>query len=88
MVLIRVFIFLFASGGSLSAAEPAAPSSNPCSGDIQKYCGDVTPGQGHLASCMKKHASQLSAGCKKYGKQYAKQHPEVVKGLSKSEGKG
>ncbi len=62
--------------------KPKLPAHNPCSDDIQKYCSDVTPGEGRLAKCMKKHASELSSGCKKFGEKYKKEHPEINKELS------
>jgi hypothetical protein len=70
---------LFVSGFALADAGLKIPANNPCSTDIQKYCKDVTPGQGRLASCMKDHAAELSSGCKAFGEKIKKEHPEVVK---------
>ena len=35
-----------------------------CGGDIEEYCGDVTPGGGRIAACMHAHADALSRGCR------------------------
>jgi hypothetical protein len=70
------------SSFALADDQPKASAKNPCSDDIQKYCSDVTPGEGRLAKCMKKHASELSSGCKEFGKKYKKEHPEISKELS------
>lgn len=69
-------------GLSMADEKPKLPAHNPCSDDIQKYCSDVTPGEGRLAKCMKSHASELSSGCKAFGKKYKKEHPEINKELS------
>jgi hypothetical protein len=85
MKTLRYSLVLFAvlfSGMSLADDKGKTPASSPCSDDIQKYCSDVTPGEGRLAKCMKKHASELSSGCKEYGKKYKKEHPEIEKELS------
>jgi hypothetical protein len=61
------------------ADQVKVPANNPCTGDIQKYCSDKVPGTGELAKCMKAHASELSSGCKSFGEEFKKKHPEVVK---------
>lgn len=35
-----------------------------CQQDLEKYCSDVTPGEGRLFSCMHSHADKLSDPCK------------------------
>ncbi len=35
-----------------------------CASDIQEYCGDVTPGGGRIALCMRAHADLLSRRCR------------------------
>jgi hypothetical protein len=34
-----------------------------CQADIQSHCASVSPGQGRILDCMKKHSSQLSPRC-------------------------
>ncbi len=35
-----------------------------CGGDIDAYCGDVTPGGGRIAACVHAHADMLSRRCR------------------------
>lgn len=37
-----------------------------CQDDIQKFCGDVKPGQGRVRDCLKEHSAQVSADCKSH----------------------
>jgi hypothetical protein len=34
-----------------------------CASDVSQFCGTVTPGEGHLALCMRAHEDQLSRRC-------------------------
>ena len=36
----------------------------PCAADAKKFCGDVQPGQGRIAKCMKAHEAELSPACR------------------------
>ena len=51
---------LFAASGA-----HAAPSflAEACAKDVKSVCGDVKPGGGKLAACMKEHFSDLSTDC-------------------------
>jgi Cysteine rich repeat len=35
-----------------------------CKEDISKYCGEVRPGEGHIAACLRLHDKDLSADCR------------------------
>ena len=35
-----------------------------CKTEIQKFCKDVTPGEGRIIQCMKSHEAELSTECK------------------------
>src|SRR5712671_5757845 len=50
---------LFAAG---LAADAGAQQrrEGPCAADVKKFCGDVKPGQGAIAKCMKAHETELS----------------------------
>src|SRR5207245_1518825 len=51
--------------GAFCIARPAAANEDgACREDVKKFCGDVKPGGGAIADCMKAHQSDLSAGCK------------------------
>ena len=53
--------------GALAVRLPpyAAPSAlaKACAKDVKSVCGDVKPGGGKLATCMKEHFSDLSTDC-------------------------
>ena len=37
--------------------------ANGCKMEIEKYCGQVTPGQGRILACLFAHGDKLSAKC-------------------------
>jgi len=75
--LLVVFVVCFAmlvlvSGAFAQQAKPqkakpqeAKPQeAKPCAGDVAKFCGDVKPGEGRIAKCLKENKDQLSPECK------------------------
>jgi len=49
----------------LAAASGAfAQYTNPCDGDIARFCGNIEPGKGRIADCLRQNEAQLSPGCK------------------------
>ena len=34
-----------------------------CTGDLEKFCKDVQPGQGRILNCLREHAQELSPAC-------------------------
>jgi Cysteine rich repeat len=48
-------------GGSCPALLHA---EGECKADVQKFCGDVKPGQGRIIDCLKAHAPDLSDSCR------------------------
>lgn len=34
-----------------------------CANEIEKYCSDVTPGDGHTVYCMQAHEDKIGPGC-------------------------
>lgn len=43
-----------------------AQDEKPCAGDIAKFCGNVAPGEGRIAICLKQNEAQLSSVCKQH----------------------
>src|SRR3989442_10105426 len=41
----------------------------PCAADVKKFCGDVKPGQGAIAKCMKAHEAELRSEERRVGKE-------------------
>jgi len=55
-------IALFAAG-VVAEAGAQQRREGPCAADVKKFCGDVQPGQGAIAKCMKAHDAELSPAC-------------------------
>jgi len=67
---------LFAAG--IAADAPAQQrSEGPCAGDVKKFWGDVKPGRGAVARCMKAHEAELSAACREASKARAEKAERV-----------
>ncbi|WP_146010303.1 hypothetical protein [Acidimangrovimonas sediminis] len=48
---------------SLTLAEKMELRQN-CGPDIRKLCGNVSPGDGRVAACMRTHRDELNKACK------------------------
>jgi cysteine rich repeat protein len=59
---VTMAIALFAAGVA-GGAGAQQRREGPCAADVKKFCGDVQPGQGGIAKCMKAHEAQLSPAC-------------------------
>ena len=58
-VFVTMAFALFAAGiGADAGAQQRR--EGPCAADAKKFCGDVKPGQGAIAKCMKAHEAELS----------------------------
>jgi len=44
-------------------ADDRAAILQACAGDIERLCAGVAPGEGRIKACVKRHVSELSAGC-------------------------
>jgi hypothetical protein len=56
-------IALFAAGVAADALAQQK-KDGPCASDARKFCGDVKPGKGAIAKCMKAHEAELSPACR------------------------
>jgi len=48
------------------ASGAFAQEAKPCAEDIAKFCGNVPPGEGRIAVCLKQNEAQLSPVCKQH----------------------
>lgn len=59
-----VLAFLGLLVNSAAAEEDLLQSvADGCKAEIDKYCGQVTPGQGRILACLYAHGDKLSAKC-------------------------
>ena len=62
---------LLALGGAAGAQDEAAESDTPlldyvvesCQADLDKYCNQVTPGEGRMLYCVAAHQDKISDQC-------------------------
>ena len=66
----RTLIFLMTLGFTLSLLANASAGDNlvqivaeGCKVEIEKHCGDVTPGQGRILACLYAYGDKLSPKC-------------------------
>src|SRR5207253_8113867 len=73
---VTMAIALFAAGAA-GGAGAQQRREGPCAADVKKFCGDVQPGQGGIAKCMKAHEAQLSPACRESSKARAEKAERV-----------
>jgi len=56
-------VFTLFAAGFAAQAGAQQRREGPCAADAKKFCGDVQPGQGRIAQCMKAHQAELSPAC-------------------------
>jgi len=59
---VTMALAVFAAGVAAQAGAQQR-REGPCAADVKKFCGDVQPGQGAIAKCMKAHEAELSPAC-------------------------
>ena len=66
----KIGICLFILGGFLLAVSPVMAQqrlietvANGCKAELEKYCSDVTPGEGRVLACLYAHNDKLSGRC-------------------------
>lgn len=62
-------------------AEPAA--QKPCADEIEKFCGDVRPGEGRIVQCLRDHDSELSSFCREKVKAVVREQEEAKQACAK-----
>jgi len=69
--------FVLFTAGIAADAGAQQRSEGPCAGDVKKFCGDVKPGQGAIAKCMKAHEAEVSPACREISKARAEKAGRV-----------
>ncbi len=57
-------VFVLFAAGLAADAGAQQRREGPCAADVKRFCGDVKPGQGAIAKCMKAHEAELSPACR------------------------
>ncbi len=70
-------VFALFAAGLAAHAGAQQRREGPCAGDVKKFCGDVKPGQGAIAKCMKAHEAELSPACREASKARAEKAERV-----------
>jgi len=73
------FALLAAFATGALAQGKAEKGEGPCREDAKKFCGNVQPGGGRIARCMKEHEAQLSPACQSAMKQAEQRFEEFSK---------
>ena len=69
--------FALFAAGIATGANAQTRRQGPCAADEKKFCGDVQPGGGRIAQCMKAHEAQLSPACQEGIKERAEKAEKV-----------
>lgn len=60
---LTVAVAIFAGPGAIAQETLVEHLVNACENDIQKFCSQVTPGDGRLLHCMAAHEDKISGQC-------------------------
>ncbi len=63
MIWVTVAIAIFTGPQALAQESLIDHLIDACEGDLQKYCSQVTPGNGRLLHCMAAHEDKISGQC-------------------------
>jgi hypothetical protein len=63
IVLITLTILLLLVNAAIAQQSLVETVANGCKMEIEKYCSQVTPGQGRILACLYAHEDKLSAKC-------------------------
>lgn len=63
VVLLFSLITFSVASTIVTAEEKFQYRDGPCQSDIKNLCGQVEPGKGGIARCLKEHENEISAEC-------------------------
>jgi hypothetical protein len=79
----KILLSMLVVAGLLVPATSRAVD-DACAAEVDKFCGDVIPGQHRVIDCLKAHASQFSPGCKTQLQAQAKAVKAELKKIGKA----
>lgn len=62
-IFVAVLLIFSATTGSAHAADIVDTISSGCQKELEKFCNDVTPGEGRILACLYAHQDKLSGQC-------------------------
>ena len=63
IALVVLVIFPLLAANAMAAENLVQTVVNGCKVELEKYCGEVTPGQGRVLACLYAYGDKLSAKC-------------------------
>lgn len=63
-MLAAAVLFCAASAAAEPKPAPEGAGKDACKADMEKFCKDVTPGEGRLKFCLKAYEDKVSAECR------------------------
>jgi hypothetical protein len=75
-VVVSTAVALFVAS-FVATAHAQEKAERPCAADAKKFCGNVQPGEGRIAKCMKSHEAELSPVCQERMKAAAARAEQV-----------
>src|SRR4249920_862276 len=79
----KILLSMLVVAGLLVPATSRAVD-DACAAEVDKFCGDVIPGQHRVIDCLKAHANQFSPDCKSQLQAQAKAVKAELKKIGKA----
>ncbi len=58
------------------ARQRLMEAQRACTGDVERFCNDVRPGQGRIVKCLREHTEELSTACRKIAERKREKTPD------------